>query len=165
MKLKSKGLGRKELVMDFREYVVTNENHELIIRGTIHDPVHWDFTITMCEDDLPGLIRVATRRQTIGLLVRSFFKPRKRHHWKDERKEHISAAIEHRRENLERFKNAPPEGETPAERRRLARAKAAESAAGDGAAGSAEGGAAGDGGTAADVAADAAAEASTGQTG
>lgn len=161
MKLKSKGLGRKELVMDFREYVVTTENHELIIRGTIHDPVHWDFTITMCEDDLPGLIRVATRRQTIGLLVRSLLKPRKRHHWKDDRKEHVTAAAEHRRENIERYKNAPPEGETPAERRRLARAKAAEGAAASGAAGSAEGDAEGDGGTAAD----AAAEATAGQTG
>ena len=57
MRLKSKGLGKKELVMDFREYTVVREGDELVVVGTIRDPINWDFTIRMCEDDLAGLAR------------------------------------------------------------------------------------------------------------
>ena len=62
MRLKSKGLGKKELVMDFREYTVVREGDELVVVGTIRDPINWDFTIRMCEDDLAGLAR--PRRQS-----------------------------------------------------------------------------------------------------
>lgn len=89
MKLKSRGLGRKELTMDFREYEVLTDGDELLIVGTIHEPVHWDFSIRVCEDDLPGLARVALRRRTIGLVLRSFFKRKKKHHWTVDRDEHI----------------------------------------------------------------------------
>ena len=52
MRLTSRGLGRKELVMDFREYDVIRNGDEILVVGTINEPVHWDFTIRMCEDDL-----------------------------------------------------------------------------------------------------------------
>ncbi|MCC7078458.1 MAG: hypothetical protein IT198_15150 [Acidimicrobiia bacterium] len=127
MKLKSKGLGRKELVMDFREYVVLRQDDELVIRGTIHEPVHWDFTITMCEDDLPGLVHVATRRETIRLLLRALFKTRKQSHWSDDRKEHVGKAKERRKENRERAAEAAEkETETVRKRPRLATRTGAE---------------------------------------
>ncbi|MCE7885538.1 MAG: hypothetical protein DYH08_17055 [Actinobacteria bacterium ATB1] len=102
MKLKSRGLGRKELTMDFREYTVVREGNEIVILGTIREPVHWDFTIRMCEDDLAGVTRVALQRPTLGLLLRAAFKRNKDAHWSVDRKEQIAAAKEARKELLER---------------------------------------------------------------
>jgi hypothetical protein len=45
MKLRSRGLGREELVLDFRECDIERVGDEVVISGTIHDPVNWDFTI------------------------------------------------------------------------------------------------------------------------
>jgi hypothetical protein len=42
--------------MDFREYTVVREGDELVVVGTIRDPINWDFTIRMCEDDLAGML-------------------------------------------------------------------------------------------------------------
>lgn len=90
MRLKSRGLGRKELVMDFREYTVIREEDEAIIVGTIRDPVNWDFTIRMCEDDVVGMTKLILCRPMIGILLRSFFKRRRKHHWSQEWSEHVS---------------------------------------------------------------------------
>lgn len=76
--------------MDFREYRVLKEDGEIIIVGTIHEPVHWDFSISMCEDDVAGIARIATRRATVGLLLRALFRRKKRSHWAEPRKEHIA---------------------------------------------------------------------------
>ncbi|MBW1883962.1 MAG: hypothetical protein JRJ58_10570 [Deltaproteobacteria bacterium] len=90
MRLKSRGLGRKELVLDFREYAVIREEDEVIIVGTIRDPVNWDFSIRMCEDDVVGMSKLILCRPMIGILLRSFFKRRKQHHWTQEQSEHIA---------------------------------------------------------------------------
>ena len=97
MRLKSKGLGRKELVMDFREYTVVREGDELVVVGTIRDPINWDFTIRMCEDDLAGLIALSANRNTFGLimrwlfgLMRWLFGSRPKHHWSQDRHEHLA---------------------------------------------------------------------------
>ncbi len=100
MKLKSRGLGRKELTMDFREYVVRREGREIVIQGTIREPVHWDFSIRMCEDDLAGVTRVALQRPTIALLVRAMFKRNKDAHWSVDRKTQIEQANEARKEQV-----------------------------------------------------------------
>ncbi len=100
MKLKSRGLGRKELTMDFREYVVRREGKEIVIQGTIREPVHWDFSIRMCEDDLAGVTRVALQRPTIALLVRAMFKRNKDAHWSVDRKTQIEQANEARKEQV-----------------------------------------------------------------
>ena len=49
--------------MDFREYTVVREGSEIVIQGTITEPVHWDFSIRMCEDDIAGIARVGSRRR------------------------------------------------------------------------------------------------------
>ncbi|MBW2241913.1 MAG: hypothetical protein JRH01_07985 [Deltaproteobacteria bacterium] len=90
MRLRSRGLGRKELVLDFREYEVVRAGDELVVVGTIRDPVNWDFTIRICEDDVPGMTWLVLRRAMVGLLLRAFFRRRKRHHWGDERDEHVA---------------------------------------------------------------------------
>ncbi|KAA0236225.1 MAG: hypothetical protein JJLCMIEE_03258 [Acidimicrobiales bacterium] len=102
MKLKSRGLGRKELVMDFREYTVARDGNEIVITGTIREPVHWDFSIRMCEDDLAGVTRVALQRPTLGLILRAMFKRNKDAHWSVDRKEHLEQARAAREELLER---------------------------------------------------------------
>jgi len=97
MRLKSKGLGKKELVMDFREYTVVREGDELVVVGTIRDPINWDFTIRMCEDDLAGLIALGANRSTFGLIMRWLsvlmgwlFGRRPKHHWTQDRDEHLA---------------------------------------------------------------------------
>ena len=92
MKLKSRGLGRKELVMDFREYTVRREGDEIVIMGTIHEPVHWDFSIRMCEDDLAGVVQVATRKTMLRWLLRALFKRKRHAHWSQDRVEHLAEA-------------------------------------------------------------------------
>ncbi len=67
--------------MDFREYTVERDGKEIIIKGTITEPVRWDFSIRMCEDDLPGISRVALKKATLGFLLRSMFKRKKDNHW------------------------------------------------------------------------------------
>jgi hypothetical protein len=94
VRLKSRGLGRKELVMDFREYEVIRESNEVVIVGTIRDPVNWDFAIRVCEDDIPGMTRLILCKAMIGILLRSFFRRRKKDHWTQEYPEHVAEGKE-----------------------------------------------------------------------
>jgi len=74
MKLWSRGLGKQELKMDFMRYAISKEGQEIVISGRITDPVNWDFWIRFDEDDVPGLVRVATNRRVIGLVARRWLK-------------------------------------------------------------------------------------------
>lgn len=106
MKLKSRGLGRKELVMDFREYTVRREGDEIVIMGTIREPVHWDFSIRMCEDDLAGVAQVATRKTMLLWLLRALFKRNRHAHWSQGRDEHLAEAARRRIAAKEKFRAA-----------------------------------------------------------
>ncbi len=90
MRLRSKGLGRKEMVMDFREYHVTRRDDELVIVGVIRDPVAWDFSIRFCEDDYPAILRLVLNRHTLMAVLRSLFRRKKKHHWGCETEEHYA---------------------------------------------------------------------------
>ena len=90
MRLRSRGLGRKELVMDFREYEVIREGDEIVVVGTIRDPVNWDFSLRICEDDIPGLARLLLRRYMFAHLFRALFKLLKHHLWSQDLAEHIA---------------------------------------------------------------------------
>jgi hypothetical protein len=106
VKLKSRGLGRKELVMDFREYTVRREGDEIVIMGTIREPVHWDFSIRMCEDDLAGVAQVATRKTMLLWLLRALFKRNRHGHWSQSRDEHLAEAERRRVAAKEKFRAA-----------------------------------------------------------
>lgn len=80
--------------MDFREYEVVREGEELVVVGTIRDPVNWDFTIRMCEDDLVGVVKLVFRPAMIGMLLRALWKPRKAHHWSQDHDEHLAEGRE-----------------------------------------------------------------------
>ncbi|HVA75418.1 MAG TPA: hypothetical protein VNF71_12740 [Acidimicrobiales bacterium] len=70
MKLRSRGLGRRELLMDFREYDIARDGDEVVVSGTIREPVNWDFTIRFSGDDIPGMLRVGLHRHTLSLAAR-----------------------------------------------------------------------------------------------
>ena len=84
--------------MDFREYEVTREGNEIVVSGTIHEPVNWDFSIRMCEDDLAGLAKVAVKPSMLGFIVRAVFRlPRfRRSHWSTDRATHVAGVKERR---------------------------------------------------------------------
>jgi len=108
MRLRSKGLGRKELVLDFREYAVVREGDEVVIKGTIREPVVWDFAIRICEDDLAGVTRLVADRSILRLLLRGILRREPRHHWPVDRSEQVSRAPARRTEAERRFGPAPP---------------------------------------------------------
>lgn len=121
MRLRSRGLGSKELVMDFREYEIVYEGEELVVVGTIRDPVNWDFTIRVCEDDLAGLIRLMLNPKTLLLVLRSLFNRNPKTHWSQERAEHVAEGktrlIAARENALERAQAAMKPLAGPAARR------------------------------------------------
>ncbi|MBV2234533.1 MAG: hypothetical protein KUL75_03200 [Sterolibacterium sp.] len=110
MRLRSKGLGRREMVMDFREYEVLVEGDELVVVGIIRDPVTWDFSIRFCEDDYPAIFKLAFHPQTLKAVFRALFNRFRKHHWGKERNQHQLEGRESRAEVLrtvdERVQNA-----------------------------------------------------------
>jgi hypothetical protein len=59
--------------MDFREYEVTRDGHDVIVSGTIREPVKWDFTIRMTGDDIPGMVRIGLHRYTLAMAMHWLF--------------------------------------------------------------------------------------------
>lgn len=88
MRLRSKGLGRREMVMDFREYEVVIEGDELVVVGIIRDPVTWDFSIRFCEDDYLAIVKLAFHPQTIKAVFRALLNRFRKNHWGKDRARH-----------------------------------------------------------------------------
>ena len=59
--------------MDFRDYEITRDGDEVVVSGTIHEPVNWDFTIRMTGDDIPGMLRLGLHRHTLAMAARWVF--------------------------------------------------------------------------------------------
>lgn len=110
MRLRSKGLGRREMVMDFREYEVVVEGDELVVVGIIRDPVTWDFSIRFCEDDYLAVVKLAFHPQTIKAVFRALLNRFKNHHWGKDRVQHQAegkeSLAEVRKSVQERVQNA-----------------------------------------------------------
>ncbi|MBI4728072.1 MAG: hypothetical protein HY775_01005 [Acidobacteria bacterium] len=71
MNLWSRGLGRRELGMDFRQYVVRRaEDGGFDIFGVTHGPVAWEFRIHVEPEDVAGLVNVGLTRPVMRLLLR-----------------------------------------------------------------------------------------------
>ena len=68
MKLWSKGLGTKTLVLNLGEGKPTVATEGLLIKGTIKEPVWWDYTITMTEQDLVDILKIAVNIETVDYL-------------------------------------------------------------------------------------------------
>ena len=76
MKLWSRGLGKTELIMDFRYYQMKNypATENVYIIGKITDPVNWEFRITLEPDDIPGLIKMFMNFGVIRLALKNMYK-------------------------------------------------------------------------------------------
>ncbi len=59
MRIWSRGLGKRELLMDLSKCEITREGDRYILTGTVVSPVNWEFRITMEPQDVPGLMRTA----------------------------------------------------------------------------------------------------------
>lgn len=73
MKLWSRGLGKTEVYMDFRQYHTIKDpdsGHVLII-GKMQDPVDWEFKITLQPEDIGGIIKMAFKRHMIFFVIRN----------------------------------------------------------------------------------------------
>ncbi len=81
--------------MDFREYVPIDEGDEVVLVGTIRDPVHWDFSIRVCEDDIAGMTRLIFSKPILKMLFRQLFRSKK-HHWTQEHAEHLEEGRQRR---------------------------------------------------------------------
>jgi len=105
MRLRSRGLGKRELVLDFREYDVIRDGDEVKIVGTIRDPVNWDFSIRVCDDDIGGIVQVMLHRNTLRMALRSLFRRKKKGHWGESIEEHHAKARECHKATVERYAN------------------------------------------------------------
>lgn len=68
MLLWSKGLGTKTLTLNLGEGVPKASSDGLLIKGTIKEPVWWDYLITMTEQDVIDVLQVAVTKETVAYL-------------------------------------------------------------------------------------------------
>ncbi len=73
MKLWSRGLGKSEVLMDFRDYKTMKdpESDSVFIIGSMQDPVNWEFKITLTPEDIPGLMKIFFNFSMIKLLIKN----------------------------------------------------------------------------------------------
>ncbi len=71
MKLWSRGLGRRELIMDFTHYAVRrSDDGGIEIFGVTEQPVSWEFRVHIEQEDVPGLVHVALSKPVRKMLIR-----------------------------------------------------------------------------------------------
>ncbi len=70
MRIQSRGLGKRELLMDLHEFKAIRDGDEVILKGVTHAPVSWETNIRISAEDIGGLFRVALSTQMLRLLVR-----------------------------------------------------------------------------------------------
>ena len=74
MKLWSRGLGRRELIMDFTHYAIRgSEDGGIEIFGVTEQPVSWEFRVHIEQEDIPGLVNVALSRPVRRMVMRRIF--------------------------------------------------------------------------------------------
>ena len=71
MKMWSQGLGKIELEVDGRCMNVVKEGQNTMIKGVTDAPVEWKFEVTLEKDDLPGLLHLAFKKNTLIFLIRN----------------------------------------------------------------------------------------------
>ncbi len=70
MKIRSRGLGRRELQMNLREFKLTKEGNEVILSGVTHAPVTWETNIRFTSQDIGGMLKVAINPKVLKLALR-----------------------------------------------------------------------------------------------
>jgi len=71
MRMWSQGLGKMELVIDFCHYAVVQEDDDTVIKGITNEPVEWEFTARFDRDDIPGLLNMFFKRETLTFALKN----------------------------------------------------------------------------------------------
>ena len=71
MRVWSKGLGTRELVIDFAKSSITREGDKVLVRGVIQEPIAWNFEITLSKEDVPGLFNVIVSTAVLSHFARN----------------------------------------------------------------------------------------------
>jgi hypothetical protein len=71
MRFWSKGLGERELVIDLSKGNLTMEEGNVFMRGTVSEPVTWNYEIVLFKEDVGGILRVALSIQGILYFLKS----------------------------------------------------------------------------------------------
>ncbi len=58
MKIRSRGLGRRELEMDLREFTVERDGTGVLMKGVTHAPITWETTVWMGPRDVGPVLRM-----------------------------------------------------------------------------------------------------------
>lgn len=71
MRFWSKGLGERELIIDLSKGKLTMEEGKVFMRGTIKEPVSWNYEITLFKEDVRGILRIALSIQGIVYFMKN----------------------------------------------------------------------------------------------
>lgn len=73
MKLWSRGLGKTEIHLDFRYYQTMREpeSGNMLIIGTMQDPVNWEFKITLQPEDIGGIINLVLKPSMFHFIMKN----------------------------------------------------------------------------------------------
>ncbi len=73
MKLWSRGLGKTEVYMDFRQYQSLKDpkSENILIIGNMQDPVTWEFKITLQPEDIAGVMKMLFNFSMIKFVIKN----------------------------------------------------------------------------------------------
>lgn len=76
MRMWSQGLGKNELVVDFKNYKVVEEISqdnvkETVVRGITNEPVQWEFQARICEEDFSGFMNIFFKPATLFFALKN----------------------------------------------------------------------------------------------
>ncbi len=76
MKMWSQGLGKNELVVDFKNYKVVEEVNkdnvrETIVKGITNEPVQWEFQARIYEEDFSGFMNIFFKPATLFFVLKN----------------------------------------------------------------------------------------------
>lgn len=70
MKIRSRGLGKRELDMNLKEFQVKKQGKEVILIGVTHAPVTWETNIRVRSEDIGGILKIALNPKVLVLGLR-----------------------------------------------------------------------------------------------
>ncbi len=70
MKIRSRGLGKREINMDLHEFKLERDGDEVVLSGVTHAPVAWETSVRIAAEDIGGILRMAASPKVLRLGVR-----------------------------------------------------------------------------------------------
>jgi hypothetical protein len=69
MKIKSRGLGKRQLDMNLKEFKIAKKKGYVELQGVTHAPITWETTIRIMPQDIGGMLRLAVNPKVLFLGV------------------------------------------------------------------------------------------------